>query len=140
MKINNILFIVIVLYGSMLSSCRKEDDKKTIEETEAENVVTIQLNTNATSDTIAFGEELHITGTVLGTQEMHGYELVLKNMMTDSVLFKTSEHDHATSYTIHGHWMNNLQNTSGLHITLVVEKDHDGNTLTKEVNLVGKGQ
>lgn len=140
MKINTYTLSIFALLLLVSTACRKEENKHKMDNSHSENEVTIQLSTNASNDTLEYGAELHINGSVVGTQELHGYQLVLKNMMTDSVLFETGEHDHANTYNIHGHWVNDLENTTGLHLTLTVEKDHDGGILTKELHLVGKGQ
>jgi len=132
-----IIYTALMCSSLILVSCHKKDHNHNMEA--VENVVSISFSTSAIEDTIASGDEFHITGSIDGTAEMHGFDLTLKNLENDSILHKYSNYKHNSSYPIHTHWMNNLSSTTNMEIKVVVVKDHEGNTETKTMKIVGKG-
>jgi hypothetical protein len=88
------------------------------------------------NDTIALGEELHMHGTITGSDELHGYRLTLLNTENQTVLFNANTTTHEISYAFDEHWVNAVTDTTNLEVQVEVELDHEGNTTTKKVHLV----
>lgn len=130
--LNSILFIALTL---TISSCKKENEHDDhSHDTTATTVITVSsLNEN---DTIQSGEEVHFNGSITSTVEMHGYQLVVKNITTGLDVFTTDEHSHALTYNIHDHWTNNVSDTSEMDLKITVVNDHDGNLTTKTIRFV----
>jgi hypothetical protein len=123
-KINYFILFSVLFIG--LTACHKD-----------ENVTaTINLMEPMENDTIPFGTELHMHGTIVGTGELHGYSLTLKNLTNDTIVYSSTNSTHQESYAFDEHWVNNVTDTSLIQVSVVVEVDHDGNKESKTVNLV----
>jgi hypothetical protein len=118
------LFICLV---AILLSCKKHHGATSA------NITFIEPTAG---DTLQFGEELHIEGTIQGDGELHGYSLSLINSTTGQTLLSNSTHDHAETFSFHEHWSNNLTDTSNVKIIVVADLDHDGGKTSKEINVV----
>jgi hypothetical protein len=123
-KINYFLLSVALFIG--LTACHKHEDV----------TATINLMEPMENDTLAFGTELHMHGTIVGTGELHGYSLSLKNVSTNAILFSASNTAHQETYAFDEHWVNNVTDTTFVQVYVDVELDHDGNKQNKLVNIV----
>jgi hypothetical protein len=122
----NLKFVFISLTFGLIS-CHKHNN--------ATNA-TINFIEPTAGDTLQFGEELHIEGTIQGDGELHGYSLSLINSTTGQTLLSNSTHDHAETFSFHEHWNNNVTDTSNVKIVVAVDLDHDGEKTSKEINVV----
>ena len=122
----NLLFSLIAV-GILVVACKKQAEA---------SVATINFIEPTVGDTIAFGEELHCEGTVLGNGELHGYTLTMVNLLNNQTVYSASSSAHAESYVFHEHWVNNVTDTATIKVLLEVELDHDGNKSAKELNVV----
>jgi hypothetical protein len=121
-------YIAFVILALTIFSCKKEE--------EAEVTATITISTPAVSDTIPFGQAVHLTGTVTGSAEMHGYSVTYTNVTTGSTLLSQVHDVHASSYALDETWTNNVTDTSIVKLLVDVEKDHEGNMEMKEITVV----
>ena len=121
------LLYSLILISLFAFSCKKPAEA---------SVATINFIEPTVGDTIAFGEELHCEGTVLGNGELHGYTLTMVNLLNNQTVYSASSSAHAESYVFHEHWVNNVTDTATIKVLLEVELDHDGNKSTKELNVV----
>jgi hypothetical protein len=112
-----------------LFSCKKEKEEEVV-------TATITFNTPSANDTIPFGAAVHLTGTVSGSAEMHGYTVTFTNLTTGSDVFAEIHEVHAANYALDYSWTNNVADTSVLKLVVDVEKDHDGNMEMKELTIV----
>lgn len=122
----NLKFVFISLTFGLIS-CHKHNN--------ATNA-TINFLEPTAGDTLQFGEELHIEGTIQGDGELHGYSLNLLNSNTGQSLLSKSTHDHGESFSFHEHWLNNLTDTANVKISVEVEINHEGLKTSKEINVV----
>jgi hypothetical protein len=123
-KINYFILFSVLFIG--LTACHKD-----------ENVTaTINLMEPMENDTLAFGTELHMHGTIVGTGELHGYSLSLKNVSTNAILFSASNTAHQETYAFDEHWVNNVTDTTVVQVSVDVTLDHNGNKGNKKVNLI----
>jgi hypothetical protein len=109
-----------------LTACHKHENA----------TATINLMEPMENDTLAFGTELHMHGTIVGTGELHGYSLTLKNLTNDSIVYSAANTTHQETYSFDEHWVNNVTDTTLVQVSVDVEIDHDGTKTSKLVNLV----
>ena len=121
-------YIAFVILALTIFSCKKEE--------EAEVTSTITISAPAANDTIPFGQAVHLTGTVTGSAEMHGYTVTYTNVTTGSTLLSQVHDVHASSYALDETWTNNVTDTSIVKLLVDVEKDHEGNMEMKEITVV----
>jgi len=120
--------IAFALMALSIFSCKKEE--------EAEVTATITISAPTANDTIPFGQAVHLTGTVTGSAEMHGYTVTYTNVTTGSTLLSQIHDVHASSYALDETWTNNVTDTSVVRLVVDVEKDHEGNMEMKEITVV----
>ena len=118
--------IIISLLSISLISCKKDEIV----------TATITFNTPSANDTIPFGSVVHLTGSVNGSAEMHGYTVTFTNLTTGSDVFSEIHDVHAANYALDYSWTNNVVDTSVVKLVVDVEKDHDGNMEMKEITVV----
>jgi hypothetical protein len=123
-KINYFILFSVLFIG--LTACHKHEDV----------TATINLMEPMENDTLAFGTELHMHGTIVGTGELHGYSLSLKNVSTNAILFSASNTAHQETYAFDEHWVNNVTDTTVVQVSVDVTLDHNGNKGNKKVNLI----
>ena len=127
MKNIPLIFLGLVLTFSIFS-CHKHEDEAT--------TANITLMEPGENDTIAFGSEIHVEGTVSGDGELHGYTIGIVNTADNSSVFSVNSSSHASSYAFHEHWMNNVTDTVNMRVTVDVMLTHDGQKTSKSVNVV----
>ena len=127
MKNLKLLFLSLGLVITLFS-CHKHEDEAT-----SASITFIEPSEN---DTIAFGSEIHVEGTISSNGELHGYTLEIVNTADNSSVFSVSSSSHASSYAFHEHWMNNVTDTVNMRVTVDVMLTHDGQKTSKSVNVV----
>ena len=127
MKNLKLLFLSFSL-SITLFSCHKHEDEA--------STATITFMEPSENDTIAFGSEIHVEGTVTGDAELHGYTIGIVNTTDNSTVFSVGSSSHASSYAFHEHWMNNVTDTLNMRVTVEAILTHDGQKTSKSVNVV----
>jgi len=117
-------FIAVATFTMLLASCHKDV------------TATITIVEPTSIDTIPLNNEVHFEGSVDGNAEMHGYTITFTNMSSGATLLTKTDESHAESYAFHEHWINNVTDTTTVKLSITVEKDHDGNTETKEATVL----
>lgn len=121
------IIILSITSSITLVGCNKE--KKAAP---AENIV-ITFSEPTSGDSVASYNSLHSEGTITSTGNMKGYSIVYLNTSTGETLFETSYDTEVDAYNFHEHWLNNVSTTTEVTVRVIVKKDHDGNTATKEL-------
>lgn len=129
-------FVYISIIAVTAVACKKEEETHDEDEHTEVGTPLITITSFNDGDTIQPGAEFHMSGTIVSTSEMHGYEIILHNHATMQDVFNVSEHSHATSYSVHEHWTNNVADTSTVMFTLNAVKDHSGGITTKTLHVV----
>ncbi|NBR15874.1 MAG: hypothetical protein EBU01_15040 [Crocinitomicaceae bacterium] len=124
---NITLIISLLVTLTAITSCKKKNSATT---------AAINFTEIAEGDTIAFGDTVHIEGTIEGNGELHGYQLQLIDIISAETLLTKNSETHGLSYVFDEHWVNNVTTISNLKAVVVVEINHDGDLVTKEVNFV----
>lgn len=124
----NLIFIIgLLITLTTISSCSKIKGATSAE---------INFTEIAEGDTIAFGDTVHIEGTIIGNGELHGYQLQLVDILPAEMLLSLNSESHKESYVFDEHWVNNVTLISNMKAVIVVELNHDGDLISKEVNFV----
>lgn len=122
-------YLILALLVSIAVSCKKHEEG-------AEVTATITIASPTANDTIAFGQAVHLQGTINGSAEMHGYIVTFTNQTTGNPIYSQVYDSHSSVYTINDSWTNNVSDTTTVKLFIDVEKDHDGNKETKELFVV----
>lgn len=125
--------LVGVILVIALVACKKKTEETPV-------TASINIEEPLVGDTIMFGDTVHIHADVTGSAELHGYQLTVKNLTTQSELYFNQIYTHAASYMVHDHWVNNVTDTANVRLTIDVAKDHDGNHEIKTVDIVALPQ
>ncbi len=120
----NYLSIISLALILGMSACKKEEEHEH-EHEETSTTATITLTNPTAGDSIVNATQLTISGTISGSNSLHGYDLEVKNITADSVVYSTSEGLHATSYTLNYQWMNDVLITSNMTLKVKAYHDHD---------------
>lgn len=113
----SIAFLSVSLLA--LQSCKEEEH--------AHNHVTLAISQPLDGDSIQ-GSSVAFQALVIGTEDLHGWQLRFVNAATSVELFETDDHAHNDTLTVNYSWSHGLtQPTSILGIFTAVI-DHDGNT------------
>ena len=119
-----------ILVGASLllsiTACHKEVEVNT----------TISITSPLVTDTLAFGDTLKLTGTVTGTGEMHGYSVMIMNLLSGGMVYSHDYDIHSDAYSVSDSWINDVVDTSIVQATVDVIKDHLGNHEIKSVSVV----
>jgi len=121
------LLYSIILISIIAFSCNKHGEATT---------ATINFIEPTVGDTIDFGEDLHVEGTISGDGELHGYTLKIENTITSEIVKTASTTNHAKSYVFHEHWINNVSEPTLMKVIVEVDINHDGKKASKEINVV----
>jgi hypothetical protein len=118
------LFTVIV---SLFSSCKKDDETK--------NTVTIEIQEPNENQVFSYGEELHVSALIKGTEKLLSVSLTVKNSLTGETLISYSDTEQEKNYFIHEHVFNTVLNQATISI-IVEAKISDSETKTISRNVV----
>jgi type II secretory pathway component PulJ len=128
MKLFKNLFYLIVLPSLLAFSCNKGDEASD---------ATITFGSPTDNDTLTFGQELHIEGTIKGNGVLEGYTFSVKNLTNGSYIKpETTVSEHSEDYVFHEHWDNNVSDTSTIEIKVEALLNHEGEKKTKTVTVV----
>lgn len=122
------LFIVFL---SLFSSCKKDDSNQ--------NTVTIEIQEPNENQSFLYGEELHVSALIKGSDKLLSVSLTVKNNLTGETLISYSDTEQEKNYFIHEHVFNTVQTQAT--ISIVVEaKINDSETKIVSRNVVFKPQ
>ena len=130
-----IFISTILVSGIALTACKKDkstDDDHDDHEDHATALIT--LTNPHENDTIQ--GNFSITGSIVGTANLHGYQVTVKKAANDSIIYQNEVHDHLSEFTINQSVTNPFTVYTPLKLEVVVALDHDGNTESKTVNFV----
>ncbi len=132
-SIHFILSIALLSASAIFTSCKKDEEQEEPTPTPTPQAV-ITINEPLANAMFNLNEEVHIDVDITASFEMHGYIVELINETSGEVVWSADAHDHATSFHVHDHWVNNVTDHSDMKLKVTAELDHDGNISTKEVH------
>lgn len=124
---NTIVYSILGL--ALLALSCKKDEAGTV-------TATINIIEPSSTDTVTFGEELHLEGNITADGDMRGYTLTMTNTKNATNLLSFAQENHASAYSFHEHWVNNLTDTTIVKCTVEVEVNHDGTKVSKDVSVL----
>lgn len=119
-----------------ITACKKDKHTDDDHQHGENGTPVISVTTINEGDTIQPNFMVHISGTIVSTSEMHGYNVKLHNHATMTDVLNETVEGHESSYNFDEHWTNNVTDTSNMVLTISAVIDHDGNLGTKTINFV----
>lgn len=129
------LILTILVSSISFTACKKDkstDDDHSEHEEHATAIITITSPNE--NDTIQ--GNFSVTGNIVGTANLHGYQVTVKNVLNDSIVYQNEVHDHLAEFTINQSVTHGYTVYTPFKLEVVAALDHDGNTATKTVNFV----
>lgn len=113
------------------TSCNKEEPKP---EPEQPVTATITITSPSANQEFEHDETVNITGKIEHSEELHGYQIIIRKKSDNSVQFQKEEHAHGTTVDFNESWVNDLHEHNEMELEVIAVIDHDGNTVSKKVN------
>ncbi len=129
-KIFKTLIIVSALFTITLTSCK---DDEVVDPPKVADVEFTFTHPEA-AKMYGKGDTVHIAGMMKWENELHGYELTLKNETHDSVVYTAHHHEDTKMLHVHQMWINTVTQHSNMSLTIDALTDHDGAKQTKVIN------
>lgn len=127
-------FILILVSSISLTACKK--DKSTDDSTEHEDHATAVITITSPNENDTIQGNFSVTGTIVGTANLHGYQVTITNALNDSIVYQNEVHDHLANFTINQAITNPYTSYTPFKLEVVAALDHDGNTASKTVHFV----
>lgn len=128
-------FITAILVSSIsLTACKK--DKSTDDSHGHDDHATAVITITSPTENDTIQGNFSVTGTIVGTAEMHGYQVTVTNALNDSIIYQNEVHDHLANFTINQAVTHSFTTYTPLKLDVVAALDHDGNTESKTINFV----
>lgn len=127
-------FIAILVSSISLTACKK--DKSTDDSTEHEDHATAVITITSPNENDTIQGNFSVTGTIVGTADLHGYQVTVTNALNDSIVYQNEVHDHLANFTINQAVTQSFTTYTPLKLVVVAALDHDGHTETKTVHFV----
>ena len=128
-------FILAILVSSIsLTACKK--DKSTDDSTETEDHPTAVITITSPHENDTIQGNFAVIGTIVGTANLHGYQVTVSNALNDSILYQNDIDAHVADFTINQSVTNPYTTYTPLKLEVIAALDHDGHTATKTVHFV----
>lgn len=128
-------FIITILVSSIsLTACKK--DKSTDDSTETEDHPTAVITITSPHENDTIQGNFAVTGTIVGTANLHGYQVTVSNALNDSIIYQNDIDAHVADFTINQSVTNPYTTYTPLKLEVIAALDHDGHTETKTVHFV----
>ena len=131
MKSNTLKLFASAFFAIVLVACTKHAGD---EEAETTPTATLAFSSPTEGASYQFGDSVLIQGVAAAAQEMHGYEVSVRNAADTSVVYyKEHIHEHGSTLAINQKWKDTLTTAVQLQAQVTLILDHDGHTTTKSV-------
>ncbi len=128
-------FITAILVSSIsLTACKK--DKSTDDSAEHEDHPTAVITITSPNENDTIQGNFSVTGTIVGTGNLHGYQVTVTNALNDSIIYQNEVHDHLANFTINQAVTHAYTTYTPFKLEVIAALDHDGNTAVKTVHFV----
>lgn len=126
-------FIVTILLSSIsLTACKKDNSTDNSTEHEDHPTAVITITSPTENDTIQ--GNFSVTGNIVGTGNLHGYQVTVTNELNDSIIYQNDIDDHVANFTINQAVTHSYTTYTPFKLEVVAALDHDGHTATKMVH------
>nr|WP_294858426.1 hypothetical protein [uncultured Fluviicola sp.] len=128
-------FITAILVSSIsLSACKK--DKSTDDSTETEDHPTAVITITSPNENDTIQGNFTVTGTIVGSANLHGYQVTVTNALNDSIVYQNDIDDHVADFTINQSVTNPYTAFTPLKLEVIAALDHEGHITTKTVHFM----
>ena|SRR5690606_38502270 len=120
-------------------ACKKEDKKNG---ENPGNDVKITITSPSEGQQFEYNQLIELKGHIESENELHGYELIVRQISDNHTVYHANEHKHAHAhdFTFSYLWTNNVEGMQDMELILNVYIDHEGNVVTKKVNFHCHGE
>lgn len=122
------LSLLLAVAGLAFVACNKDNDH------DHSNTATINILSPVEGQVVAAGATLIISAEASAPEELHGWEIILRNKATGVQIDNFDEHDHGTSFQVEQDWVANVPPGTEVELEFIVVVDHEDNTNSKKVN------
>ncbi|TSJ47584.1 hypothetical protein [Fluviicola chungangensis] len=128
-------FITTILVSCIsLTACKK--DKTTDDDHTEEDHPTAVITITSPNENDTIQGNFSVTGNIVGTGNLHGYQVTVTNTSNDSIIYQNDIDDHVANFTINQAVTNPYSVYAPLKLVVVAALDHEGHTETKTVHFV----
>ncbi len=121
---NTLKFVIIISVTISLfaAACSKSDEEQELD-------ATITIESPKLGQVFEKGDTVHIEADIKATQELHGWEIVIRKKADNSVVYSEDKHTHGEELHIHEHWVNNVTAHTDMILEVTAALDHTGKNL-----------
>jgi hypothetical protein len=119
--------VILLLLSIALLGCKKESGEATS--------ANITIYSPELNEVIAFGEEVHVEGTIVADGEIHGYKVYLRDEQGNNLYEGGQAHVHGDAFAIHEHWTNTVSVSTQVTVLVEVLLNHKGDKESKQVSI-----
>lgn len=125
MKVSNLFFLPFIV--AVLFSCSKHKG----DIADHIPVATLSILKPADGSVFNVGDSIAIEGVGISTENIHGYDIIVKKAKDTTSYFSVHIHDHNDTLVIDQKWKALVTSGSSLEAVITLVLDHDGHTLTR---------
>jgi hypothetical protein len=127
MKVLINLGLKLILASILLNACEHNVEEKPAPVVNLNFISPVQGALYHTGDTV------RINAIATSTDQLHGYDVYLKNSDNGTIYFFQHIHDHNDTLLVNEEWKNNLTTPTAIVAEIKLVVDHDGNTFIRNV-------
>lgn len=121
---------LLILAGLItLTSC-EEDQTSNSNNTETAKIT---FDFPSTGDTYMLNDTVYVSGAIEYSEGLHGYQVEIINLTTDSVVFSTDVHAHDALIYFSEYWVNNVSDHSDMKVVVTAAFSHIGDMQSDSV-------
>ncbi len=122
----HILPSLVLISLVALNACKKNEP--------AANTATIEITSPQEGQMFAKGDTVHITATLTGQLNLHGWEVAIRKKADNTVVYTNSLHVHDLILQVNDFWINDVTEDTGMVLEVSAQLDHEGTLASKTVN------
>lgn len=122
------LLVSLTAVALLFSACNKD------EEDHHNNEAHITILTPTAGQQFGSQDTVIISGKIESDEQLHGYELIVRQKSDSSVKFTHNAHAHSTELEFSQKWAVNVHGHQDMELEVIPILDHDGNTSSKKVD------
>lgn len=119
--------VLFPLLFAVLLGCKKETGEA--------SSATINIYSPELNAVVAYGEEVHVEGTIVADGEIHGYKVFLRDEQGHDLFIGGQGHVHGDAFAIHEHWTNTVSSSTQVTVLVEATLNHKGDKESKQVNI-----
>ncbi len=94
------------------------------------------LTSPTEGQSFALNDTIFVMGSVEAAVPLHGYEIRIMDNQLNDTMFSVHQHNHLSQMSLQASWINNVSSTSQAVIEIKAFINHEGDYVTKTLNVV----